>query len=214
MNVGNSGSGMCQKSKMDLRALTMVGLCAIFAVSSTFVSAQSRSTEGATHASAHGRAVFALEDVKVILGLKDRVPSSEQEAEALGALNMKISPAHRKELTKQVKAIEKARQKLESSLNKDAAKRKEAIRKDRLSIQQSRLSSKTDNDIALGKNLFRNLLAEGNLAGQVAQKLSAFDNNHLFVIDYTEMAGTKSIRSIAIGKNVVINNNTLVAQAR
>lgn len=210
MNVRSCRNGK-RKMKKDLRTLGWaLGVGALFASFPSLVSAQSRSTDGATHAFAQGRTVLGLEDVKILLGLQGRLPSSNSNSrhDVVTSLKMSVSKKQRKELHRQVITVEKQRHALLNKLDHENIRRKAEIRKSRRSIQVSRLNAQNDKDMSLSKNLFENLLAEGNLAGRHAHALSEFDANHVFVIEFHEVHGVKQVENVFVGQQRPMNTAT------
>ncbi len=181
------------------------------------------STEGAHSAPAKGRAVFSVEDLKTLLSLNTRDPSSSsaththlgQEAQGeMYSLNIQMSDMEKARLSKKVSEIEAAKIQLVAQTETEITKKKTDIRKQRKTIQSDRTSGSTAADASMSKKLFENLIQEANLDTVKARRISEFNAANVFVIDYQEVNGERSVQTISVGQNTVWSNHSAQIAAK
>jgi len=174
-------------------------------------SASDASMEGSHSAFSQGRALFTAEDMRALLGLEARLPSSldgvtpPKEQEAPGAWNpmdLSLSPPQRQELERRIRAVENNRVRLEAQTSKKAQTQTAALKVERQNIQGARI---TADSAALGKQLFNNVLKQANVEASAARELADFDRHNAFIIEFqvSPVTGVRTAQSIMLGQHVV-----------
>jgi hypothetical protein len=153
-----------------------------------------------------GRAVLTAEDLKTLLGLSARDPSSQGlrlKQDALSGdhfFKIQISSSERARLTAQLSRIELARAKLESKLKSETETEIKKLRSERLKIQSGRTTSDEAQDLVLAQKLYSSLISETNLNAQAGEKLAAFDSEHQISIAYLQDGNNRMVSTIEIGQ--------------
>ena len=204
--------------KKELQKATLAwAVASVLACGSQLSQAQLSSTEGAHSATAKGRAVLTVEDLKTLLGLKTRDPSSasathsqlnQDDSAGMYSLNIQLSSVERARLTKKVSEIEAAREQLVAKTDQEVAKKKTEIRAKRHKIQSSRTSSAGVSELAASKKLFESLIQEGNLETIKARKLAEFNSANVFVVEFEDSISGREVQSISVGQSKVWTNSS------
>ncbi len=197
--------------KKELLKARKLGLLALAFASFSSSQAADSSKDGAHSASVQGRAVFSVEDVKTLLSLGARDPSSDASLDhrskqdvSNGAFLLNLSSAEKAELSQRVNKIEKARAELVAKSAKTIAGSKDSIRAKRREIQVQRMNSTSEQaDRALSQRLFSNLVQESNAQVVQERALSDFDRENSFVFEFEELGGTRFVKQIKVSTKIV-----------
>lgn len=200
--------------KKDLQKLAIVTLAALIGVTTRSAFSQENNHETSPMALQEGKAMLAVDDLKVLLGLPSRIPSSGEstDAPATNAGNsidsykfaLKMDPSSKRTLSAKISHTEMERTKESAQAEKELSVEKEKLKKQRHSLQMRRIQ--TDNQ-EIQKELFENLLAEANLKAKHQQKLAALAQKHAVTITFLEMNGEKVINSVEMAGMVLWSKN-------
>jgi hypothetical protein len=164
---------------------------------------------------ARGRATLTVEDLKTLLGVETRDPSSASRMEAKVArseqeasdgayrLIADLSANEKAKLASLIQKIEVEKAELLDRVEKDTKGKTAELRKSRRAIQVSRLGVGESRDSVLGKSLFESLLAEANLQARASNEVASFDSAHRIELDFEERAGARYVQTIHFGGKTV-----------
>jgi len=198
----------------------VVALASLFVSISAFAGSESLTTDRLDAAGAHGRATLTVEDLKTLLGVDTRDPSSASRAGAQVArsnqdvsngaskLLVKLSDQEKATMAKLIQQIEIQKAELVARVKNETDSKKAALRKSRQEIQHSRLAVGKDKDSALGKNLFESLLAEANLEAHASNSVVDFDVAHMIQLEFEERAEGRLVQNISFGGKTVWSDKT------
>jgi hypothetical protein len=225
MDLQNVPSGKIGKGFLSL-------LVAVWAGSSPLVHAKA-SKDGSPSAKStqvlltddignQGRAVLSVRDLKELISMRDRGPSSRSAKESQGPQSLlganlflfKMSKTETHKLWKKIVAIETEREALVAKLSSDLSSRKEKLRTDRRKIQASRLTAREQSDQMLGKKLYESILEESNLDAQRDQALARFDEQNSVSLDFVEHNGQRTVEAIHVGDSRIWSPDSGIEVAR
>lgn len=166
--------------------------------------------ESVVAASGPTRALLMVEDLKTLLGLGSRDPSSrtsslEQDAPAAQAafFSINISQVEKGRLSRKIAQIENKRSILKQRLEKQLATKRAQLQVQRRELQVQRISTDNSRDTELAKRLFNSLIEEANLEATLTRELNDFDVSHKIQIEYLEDSGTRRVTILRMGSNTL-----------
>ena len=163
-----------------------------------------------------GKATLLPEDLKTLIGLKPRNPSSEEETAGLSpndlSFQVELSAQELVRVKKILAKLDRQRSALQNRLSSESEQQKETIRSKRRAVQLARTSGTQES--SLGKALFENLLDEANLEAKNEQQLSDFDSQNSITVEYFQRGEVKLVDQITIGQQVAWSRAARSALAR
>jgi hypothetical protein len=159
-------------------------------------------------AQAQGRALLTVEDMKTLLGVDSRDPSSQgtrkQEATASAhPIHVSLNEGEKARVARDLSKIEIERVRIEAELQAQLDSKIATVRAERRQIQAQRLNAAGANEQKLSRQLFDSLLVEANLEARAKNTLADFDRKNAVSVDYVQAGNTRQVEKIWIGGAVV-----------
>jgi hypothetical protein len=160
-----------------------------------------------------GRALLNVEDLKTLLNLKDRDPSSaesangkpeKQEVSQVSPFSkLALNSRERQRLTQQLSQILKGRMEIETAWAKRRSDQAVALKAERRQLQLARTSADADHDAELARGLYKNLIAENALRHAEAQAIESYDQANQLWVDFRMEGSTRFIEAIYRGSDTL-----------
>jgi hypothetical protein len=159
-------------------------------------------------AQAQGRATLTVEDMKTLLGVDSRDPSSQgtrkQEASASAhSIKVRLNKGEKARMAADLQKIEMERVRLESELQAELQGKVAKVRAERRQIQASRMNAAPGNEQNFSRQLFDSLLVEANLEARAQKSLADFDRKNAVSVEYVQAGSARQVEKIWIGSAVV-----------
>ena len=165
-----------------------------------------------------GRASLTVDDMKTLLGRETRDPSNEagtvqtDVAVPANPLKLTLDSKSARKLARTLAELELKRIELEDKLGAESKVEVEKLREARRTIQTSRISSASEKDPQLSRDLFDSFLSEANSKVKIQEALQHFDEQHMITIEFVEANSSKSIEAIYVGEELAWSKVTGNAQ--